>query len=109
MSEPLKLATIFRMAKGVLLIQDETKQITKLLSTDKSTCFIAKKFKRDHCTIKKFIAKGGIILKKASKFKPKALSIAQVRKLKFVLIKNPNATSKTICNEARIPDIPKTT
>ena len=78
MSEPLKLATIFRMAKGVLLIQDETKQITKLLSTDKSTCFIAKKFKRDHCTIKKFIEKSGVIRKKASKFKPKALLVTQL-------------------------------
>ena len=109
MSEPLKFATIFKMAKGIKLSQDETKQITKFLSTGKSTCFIAKQFKRNHRTTKKFIEKGGIIRKKASKFKPKALSTAKVRKLKFALIKNPNITSKTIFNEDGIPDIPKTT
>ena len=63
MSEPLKFATIFKMAKGIKLSQDETKQITKLLSTGKSTCFIAKQFKRNHRTTKKFIEKGGIIQK----------------------------------------------
>ena len=62
------------MAKGVQLSQDETKQITKLLSAGKLTCFIAKQLKRDHRTIKKFIKKSCVIQKKASKFKPKTLS-----------------------------------
>lgn len=97
------------MAKGEPLTQNETKQIVQLLSTGKSTCFIAKKLKRDHRTIKKFVTNGSSIRKKSSKSKPKALSSAQVRKLKYSLIKNPNATSKTIFDEAGIPDIPKTT
>lgn len=97
------------MAKGVQLTEDETKKITKLLSTGKSTCFIAKQLKRDHRTIKKFVENGGVTRKKPTKCKPKALSPAKVRKLKFALAKNPNATSKTIFDEAGIHDIPKTT
>lgn len=97
------------MAKGVQLTQDESKKIIHLLSTGKSTCFIAKKLKRDHRTIKKFVENGGVIRKKPSRCKPKALSSAQVRKLKLALIKNPNATSKNIFDDAGIPDIPKTT
>ena len=57
MSEPLKFATIFKMAKGIKLSQDETKQITKFLSTGKSTCFIAKQFKRNHRTTKNSLKK----------------------------------------------------
>ena len=59
--------------------------------------------------LKIMIEKDGVIRNKALKFKPKAFSTAQVRKLKFSLTKNLNATSKTIFNEAGIPNIPKTT
>ena len=97
------------MAKGVQLTQRETKMITNLLSTGKSTLFIAKKLKRDHRTIKKFVENGAVIRKKPSNSKPKALSSAQLRKLKFALVKNPHASSKIIFDEAGIPDIPKTT
>ena len=61
-------STIFKMAKGIQLSQGEIKQITKLLSTGKSSCFIAKQLKHDYCTIKKFIEKGGVIWMKALKF-----------------------------------------
>ena len=45
------------MTKGVQLSQYETKRIKKMLSNCKSTCFFAKKMKRDHRTIKQFIEK----------------------------------------------------
>ena len=97
------------MAKGVQITEYETKKITKLLSTGKSTCFIAKQLKRGHHTIKKFVENDWVTRKKPTKCKPKALSPAKVHKLKFALAKNPNSTSKTIFDQAGIHDIPKTT
>ena len=66
------------------------------------TVDIAKRLKRDHRTIKKYVSNINTQRKKRSDANKRKVTSRDMRKLKFALAKNPLASSKTIFEQAGI-------
>ena len=95
------------MGKRSQLCQNKVQNIVQLGSKEKSSFEVARKLKRDHCTIKKFLTKGKVTRAKQKCTKPKALSPRHERKVKIALLRMPHSTSKTIFEAAGLSKVPK--
>ena len=94
------------MGKQSQLCQDEVLNIVQLSSKGKSSLEIARKLKRDHRTIKKFLTEGKVTRAKQKRTKSKALSPKDERKVKNALLRMSRSTSKTIFKAAGLSEIP---
>ena len=97
------------MGKRSQLCQEEAQNIVQLSSKGKSSLEIARKLKRDHRTIKKFLTEGKVTRAKQKRTKPKALSSRHEKKVKNALLRMPHSTSKTIFEAAGLFEIPNLT
>ena len=82
--------------------QNEKTEIVKMLAAKVETVEIAKRLKRDHRTIKKYVENINTARKKRSDAGKRKVTSREMRKLKFALAKNPLASSKTIFEQSGV-------
>ena len=92
-----------KMGKRDLTDADRLK-ITSMSGYGKSTLEIAKNMNRDHRTIKRFVVSGQTKRKTPKRCYLRRLSPRDIRKLKVEMAKTPQATSKSIFENAGVSD-----
>ena len=97
------------MGKRSQLCQNKVQNIVQLSLKGKCSLEIARKLKRDHRTIKKFLTEGKVTCSKQKCTKPKASCLRDERKVKNALLRMPHSASKIIFEAAGLSKVPKST
>jgi transposase len=90
------------MGKKRSISEDEKAKIVRMLAAKVQTADIAKRLKRDHRTIKKYVENINTERKKRSDAGKRKVTSREMRRLKVALAKSPLASSKTIFEQAGI-------
>ena len=90
------------MGKRRSVSENEKAGIVQILAAKVQTVDIAKRLKRNHRTIKKYVANINTQRNKRSDADKRKVTSRDMKKLKFALAKNPSASSKTIFEQAGI-------